>query len=151
MSSFRILIPAARKAAQTRTAGYIEALLAAGAVKGNTLEIEAEAWNKVQAQFPDGKEHPLPSLLTRGGHLSMAIARAGARIATGRPVRVPTAVEADRAGKCHTCDKFRASDQRCGLCGCCTGRPLLDKLKWAGEACPDNPPKWGTWNQPTKS
>jgi len=147
--SLRILIPQARKAAQARPAGYIDALLAGGKVNGDILEIDQATWEAVQAKFADGKEHPLPSLATRGAHFAAALARATSRVLAGQPIRVPDAVEAARAEYCHGCDKFRKSDQRCGLCGCCIGQPILDKLKWSGESCPDNPPKWVTYNEPS--
>ena len=68
--------------------------------------------------------------------------RLGAQALAGGPILVPAEVAAARAAACRACGHFRSSDGRCGLCGCCTGRLLLDKLKYASESCPDLPPRW---------
>lgn len=58
---------------------------------------------------------------------------------------------------CSACDFFiKKSEGRgeCGKCGCGVSRPqeklILNKLEWATEQCPLNPPKWKTEIQGAK-
>lgn len=47
-----------------------------------------------------------------------------------------------RLAVCKTCDQFTGSG--CKVCGCnCTGTyEFMNKLAWASESCPLDPPKW---------
>jgi hypothetical protein len=48
---------------------------------------------------------------------------------------------ASRLAICQQCEHLK--DGACGLCGCnCNNGGLLNKLAWASESCPDNPPRW---------
>jgi len=90
-------------------------------------------------------EPSLPPLGRQALNLAGAALRLAARAATGAPVLAPADVLATRQAHCRACEQFRQSDARCALCGCCTGRPLFDKLLYASEACPAAPPKWQAW------
>jgi hypothetical protein len=87
----------------------------------------------------------LPPVGRQALNLAGAAVRIAARAATGAPVLVPADVLAARQAQCRACEHFRQSDWRCALCGCCTGRPLLDKLLYASESCPAAAPKWQAW------
>jgi hypothetical protein len=92
--------------------------------------------------FPPRREAPLPPLAGQLRNAARATARLARAIATGARVFVSPETAAARLAACQTCPHYRLSDARCALCGCCLGRPLLDKLRLATETCPANPPRW---------
>ena len=69
-----------------------------------------------------------------------AAVRIGMAVAMGEPVLVPELVRADRLAQCQACPHML--DERCNLCGCRLGRPVLDKTRYATEQCPAIPPRW---------
>lgn len=67
--------------------------------------------------------------------------------ASGGFVNVPANIEASRLESCSKCPFLIEGE--CSLCGC----PVAAKVKWASEACPDIPSRWGVWKEgvPPKS
>lgn len=63
-----------------------------------------------------------------------------------RPVREQDAVEAILDNLCKPCEYYRRQTEntgRCGLCSCQLNLgKKLNKIYWATEGCPDDPPKW---------
>lgn len=65
----------------------------------------------------------------------------------GRPVRTPEQIRELFEKHCRPCEFFephrsRKDRGRCLLCGCKVNLQSLNKLKWATEQCPDDPPRW---------
>lgn len=48
----------------------------------------------------------------------------------------------ERLAACSACPFF--VNRRCELCGCCADgeKKFLNKLAWADQQCPDDPPRW---------
>lgn len=118
---------------------------AVDSLRRNTRRMESYADMAILHVYRARPEPPLPPLGRQALNLSRAALRIADRIITGGPVLVPTDVLATRQACCRACEHFRQSDARCALCGCCTGRPLFDKLLYASEACPAAAPKWHAW------
>src|SRR5687767_9561689 len=93
-----------------------------------------------QGRVLDPGEPELPSLIVQAGNLIGAGARVVRAVVKRETVRVPQEVESERRAVCAVCPKFRKSDGRCSKCGCGTSGYILDKLKYATEQCPDQPP-----------
>ncbi len=79
-----------------------------------------------------------PPLADRARTFSKAAAK---WIAAGRPVRSKERMRELHA-ICEACPRFH--DHACTLCGCPVRRSgvLRNKLAWATESCPDDPPRW---------
>ena len=66
-------------------------------------------------------------------------------MAAGMPVRSPERI-AELYQVCNACDKYittKTGQGRCSLCGCKVNlHGKMNKLLWATESCPLDPPKW---------
>ena len=60
----------------------------------------------------------------------------------GKPLRPPEVIADIYDNVCSKCEHF--DDDSCGICGCRLKREgtKWNKLSWATERCPDNPPRW---------
>lgn len=67
-------------------------------------------------------------------------------IDAGKPVREPEAVKAILDGQCKPCVNYIKQTENTGRCRLCTCQlnlgTKLNKIYWATEGCPDDPPKW---------
>lgn len=85
---------------------------------------------------------PISRQLANALGAGVRLAKAGLQ---GQRLTVPPEVEAARRALCEACPHFRPTDARCAACGCGTRGRLLNKLQYAPERCPLNPPKWERW------
>jgi len=64
----------------------------------------------------------------------------------GRPTRSDAEVERIYTEICQPCYWFepakRGNRGRCLICGCRVNLRDFNKLRWATESCPDDPPRW---------
>jgi len=80
-----------------------------------------------------------------GWEVKHAIKYAGALsrwIAAGRPTRSDEEVE-EIVARCEDCDKYKADEKRCRVCGCAVstgGLAIFNKARLATERCPKD--KW---------
>lgn len=86
----------------------------------------------------------MPSIGQRAKRLGQAAAR---WIKAGRPTRSEEEVAAILEQHCRPCQHYvsrgRADNGACSLCGCRVNLgKKLNKLRWATEGCPDDPPKF---------
>ena len=67
-------------------------------------------------------------------------------IEAGKPTREQDAVEKILNEQCKPCDYYRRQTENTGKCGLCSCQlnlgKALNKIYWATEGCPDDPPKW---------
>jgi hypothetical protein len=143
----RIHLIALHERAARRKPGYAEAMLAAGQVQGDHLEIDAALYRRIGTAYAlSGGEHPLPSIGTQAGNFLHAVSRVAKAAVSGQPILVPDHIRAARLAQCAGgCAYWRPSDQRCSLCGCWTSTKFARKLSLATERCPATPAKWGSW------
>jgi hypothetical protein len=76
-----------------------------------------------------------PGWLTMGKNLLVSMYK---HVRAGMP-EVGEEERERRLATCRGCEHYRPEQERCGQCGCF----LRFKTKWAGEACPLTPPRWG--------
>ena len=102
---------------------------------------------KALRQIFGGHRPPLqqfPSPARQVVNFGQAMARAAGAAVSGRPVRVPAEVLAEREAICAGCEENLSG--RCKRCGCGIQARglglLLRKTHLAGERCPLEPPKW---------
>lgn len=78
---------------------------------------------------PARDDRPLPSLVRQAASAAVAVAQ---HAVAGFP-EAPTDVYETRVAACQACDRFRATDGRCGVCGCFV---IALKARWLEQHCP---------------
>jgi len=132
MPSLRL--PFLRGSAAARPIGYTEALVAAGRVAGDTLEIGRAEYERINRAFGICS---MPSLAAQASGVAGALVRAARSMATGRAILATDTIVRQRQAACLGCEHLQG--WRCLLCGC----PIARKIRLAAERCPADPPKWG--------
>lgn len=89
-------------------------------------------------------EKKKPSLLEMGENLTKAAAK---HVANGMK-KAPPKVQEERLSICETCPLINPNNgnPRCKKCGCF----LEEKVSWASEACPLDPPLWEKHPNPSR-
>jgi hypothetical protein len=86
------------------------------------------------------REAKLPSLPRRMVNAVMAVGRSVRSVATGKRLKVSAETAEKRRAICqeNKCGFYRASDQRCGKCGCPSSPRgfIPDKAQLLAEFCP---------------
>lgn len=84
------------------------------------------------------RERP-PGILRKAAHFAASAAK---HIAAGAPRASQEEIDR-RCAICRACPHF--DGHACRKCGCPVKRErvYISKLAWAGESCPDTPPRWG--------
>jgi hypothetical protein len=120
----KILLENLDKLAATKPKGYREAVLAVASINDGFAEISDDDFYRL---------HPkaLPTPTTLAKNLTKAVTKETvARFQGVSPLG--TEEISKRLAICHSCEFFRAQDERCSKCGCF----LKYKTAWRSQKCP---------------
>lgn len=133
----RLRIAKIREQAADRPAGYVDAVLAAGSLDGDWLDLTPEAHAALREKYrPQAPSAPsLPSVPAMAARAARAAVAESAAILSGAPP-VPEEESARRLAICESCPEFRPADRRCAKCGCY----MALKTRLRSQHCPAG--KW---------
>lgn len=107
-----------------------------------------QTWDKQLVDRENGRK---PSIVVKGLKYLVSL---GNHYLKGRPV-VSLEVYQEREAHCNACEHVDKTSLpwTCNLCGCLLQQleNKAGKLHWAGESCPDSPPRWSSVAQERKS
>lgn len=115
----RLRIERIEAMASERPEGYVAAVISRGVIDGEWLEIPTEALAELRAIYRPARQ-PEPALPSAGA-MAWTAAKAAASEAAARFRGEPALNEKEISRRfviCTGCENFRASDNRCSLCGC---------------------------------
>lgn len=94
--------------------------------------------NDPHARKAWGGDPEEPSFLQKALGFTKAVI---SHVVKGSP-KVSEEIHSRRLEICHACPKYDPKQDHCTICGCSITGGLVQKLWWADQQCPDNPPRW---------
>lgn len=130
--------------AKARGPGYAAALRdSATSAGGDAVDVDPKVFSDAVRAFPRAEQADgFPPLVVQAKNFLRFAGTTAARAVRDEPLLVPPDIKAARKAVCAVCSNLQ--DGRCLLCGCGMWK-WAQKVAWAGEQCPDKPPRWGTW------